>query len=210
MGDQKNLLLAIVISVAIILGSQFLLPGSKPPPQGTGQQTAGKTVPGGPSGRAPQVPGGTPGSTGGAAKPQVPGGTTKPSVPGAGSTVRAPAVPGTTAAKPAGQDRAAILKRVKRVRIETPKLNGSIALIGAKLDDLTLRKYRTELPKTSPPVELLEPFGAKNAYFAEYGWVSGDRTIALPNDKSAWTADRDVLAPGQPVTLRWDNGQGLK
>jgi len=70
--------------------------------------------------------------------------------------------------------------------------------------------YRAELPKSSPPVELLEPFGAKNAYFAEYGWVSGDKAVVLPNDKSVWTADRDVLAPGQPVTLSWNNGRGLK
>jgi YidC/Oxa1 family membrane protein insertase len=212
MADQKNLLLAIVISVAIILGSQFLLPGSKGPTPGTGPQTAGKTVPGVPSGRAPQIPGGAPGSTGGAVQPKAPGAgsTAKPGVPGAGSTARTPAVPGAGPVKQAGADRAALLKRVKRVRIETPKLRGSIALTGAKLDDLTLRKYRTELPKDSPKINLLEPFGAKNAYFAEYGWVSGDKTVKRPDDASVWTADRDVLAPGQPVTLRWDNGQGLK
>jgi YidC/Oxa1 family membrane protein insertase len=203
MADQKNLLLAIVISVAIILASQFLLPGTKPPPQGTAPQTAGKTVPGAPSGRAPQVPGttGAAGSTGGAVTP---------SAPGAGTTARAPVAPGAKPATPSGENREAILKRTKRVRIVTPKLHGSITLIGAKLDDLTLVNYRVELPKDSPPVELLEPFGAKNAYFAEYGWVAGNRSVALPNDKSVWTADRELLAPGQPVTFTWDNGQGLK
>ena len=42
MADQKNLLLAIVISVAIILVSQFLLPGNKPQPQPSGQQHEAK------------------------------------------------------------------------------------------------------------------------------------------------------------------------
>ncbi|MEJ2121193.1 MAG: membrane protein insertase YidC [Alphaproteobacteria bacterium] len=213
MGDQKNLLLAIVISVAIILVSQFLLPGNKPKPQQGGQQTAGKTVPGAPTGRAPQVPGstGAAGTSGGTT-----GGTAQPSVPGAGSTARAPSVPGAAPAVPAGESREKILARTKRVRIETPSLQGSISLTGAKLDDLTLVKYRTELAKTSPPVELLEPFGAKNAYFAEYGWVPGSGGAAavkasdLPNDKTVWTADRGVLAPGQPVTLTYDNGGGLK
>jgi hypothetical protein len=88
MADQKNLLLAIVISVAIILASQFLLPGSKhQPPPGTGQQTAGETVPGagtgGAGGRVPQVPGSTSaaGTTGSAVQPGT---------PRAGSSARAP------------------------------------------------------------------------------------------------------------------------
>jgi YidC/Oxa1 family membrane protein insertase len=208
MADQKNLLLAIVISVAIILASQFLLPGSKhQPPPGTGQQTAGETVPGagtgGAGGRVPQVPGSTSaaGTTGSAVQPGT---------PRAGSSARAPGVPGTVGGAPAEEDRAAILKRVKRLRIETPRLRGSIALTGAKLDDLVLRKYRVDLPKTSPPVTLLNPFGSPNAYFVEQGWVAADKTVALPSDNTLWTADRAELKPGQPVTLSWDNGQGLK
>jgi len=216
MADQKNLLLAIVISVAIILISQFLLPGSKPPPQG-GPQTAGATVPGG---AGPQAPGGA-GSAGGGAAPRAPGtpGTAGPSAPGSGSSARASGAPGTPgtpgtpgAAGAAGENRAAILRRSKRVRIDTPKLSGSIALTGARLDDVTLRRYRTELAKTSPNITLLEPEGAPNAYFVEFGWVTtnADKGIKRPGPTSVWTADREVLAPGRPVTLTWDNGEGLK
>ena len=118
-------------------------------------------------------------------------------------------VPGTVAAAP-GTNRAALLKKSQRVRIVTPRLKGSIALLGAKLDDLTMLGYRAELDMNSAKVDLLQPVGADNAYFVEYGWVASQKGIPLPGDKTLWAADRSELRPGQPVTLRWDNGQGLR
>ena len=205
MSDQKNLLLAIVISIAIVLGFQFLFV-DKQKPQATPPQTAGGVKTPGSTGaaRAPRAP------SAGAVKPLAPGSTAqpraaKPQIPGAG---RAPAVPGTAAAPGAG--RAALLKKSQRVRIVTPRLRGSIALLGAKLDDLTMLGYRSELDKNSAKVDLLQPAGADNAYFVEYGWVSSQKGITLPDDKTLWVANRSELGPGRPVTLSWDNGQGLR
>ncbi len=205
MADQKNLLIAIVISIAIVLGFQFLFV-DKPKPRATPPQTAGgPQTPGSTAGaRAPQAP------SAGAVKPLAPGSTAqpqapKPQAPGVG---RAPAVPGALAVP--GVKRAALLKKSQRVRIATPRLKGSIALLGAKLDDLTMLGYRIELDKNSAKVDLLQPVGADNAYFVEYGWVASQKGIALPGDQTLWTADRSELGPGQPVTLRWDNGQGLR
>jgi YidC/Oxa1 family membrane protein insertase len=40
--------------------------------------------------------------------------------------------------------------------------------------------------------------------------VPQDRTLAVPDNKTRWTADRTTLTPEQPVTLSWDNGHGLR
>jgi len=96
-----------------------------------------------------------------------------------------------------------------RVIIETPSLHGSISLTGARLDDLTLRKYHTEVDPNSPEVILLSPVSGPSPYFVEFGWIAEDSTIALPDATTVWQASSDRLSPETPVTLTWDNGQGL-
>ncbi|MGH6885010.1 MAG: membrane protein insertase YidC, partial [Geminicoccales bacterium] len=51
---------------------------------------------------------------------------------------------------------------------------------------------------------------APNPYFAEFGWVASDDATAVPARETVWQADREELRPDQPVTLAWDNGQGLR
>jgi YidC/Oxa1 family membrane protein insertase len=75
---------------------------------------------------------------------------------------------------------------------------------------VTLSTYRQTTNPDSPPIVLLEPFGTPNAYYAESGWVAEDPAVAVPDGKTKWTADRGQLTPEQPVTLTWDNGQGLR
>jgi YidC/Oxa1 family membrane protein insertase len=94
-----------------------------------------------------------------------------------------------------------------RVTIDTPALQGSIALKGGRLDDLFLKDYRDTISKTSPPVELFRPEGAKDAYFADFGWSGG---APMPGPLTVWRETSGAtLSPGAPVTLSWDNGQGL-
>ena len=50
-----------------------------------------------------------------------------------------------------------IIAASPRVTIDTPSIKGSIALKGARIDDVTLVKYETDDPK-SPAVELLSPW----------------------------------------------------
>ena len=57
-----------------------------------------------------------------------------------------------------------------RIAVDTPSLSGSIALKGARIDDLLLRKYAETTDKGSPPVELFRPEGAEHAWFADFGW----------------------------------------
>ena len=106
---------------------------------------------------------------------------------------------------------AALAEDPARVKIETGAVDGSIRLKGARFDDLNLRRYRTEVRKDSPEINLLQPVGVMNPYYAEFGWVadSGQMT-ALPNADTVWTqSGGDTLSFGKPVTLTWDNGQGL-
>jgi YidC/Oxa1 family membrane protein insertase len=95
-----------------------------------------------------------------------------------------------------------------RIRIESPRLHGSIALTGGRIDMLTLATYRESLDAQSGEVQLLKPVGDSNAYFAELGVLAAN--AKAPTASSVWQADRDVLTPETPVTLRWDNGQGLQ
>ena len=97
------------------------------------------------------------------------------------------------------RDRAAVLAETPRVRIETPTLRGSINLRGPRVDDLVLVRHKETIAKDSQPIRLLSPGGAKDAYFAGFGW-RGEGLGAPPAD-AVWTASAPVLAPGRPVRL---------
>ena len=152
--DQRNLILAIVLSTAIIVGWMILQPILFPMPAPTPQQQQAQ--------QQQQQ-----------AQPQQP-------APGA----EAPAVPGTVEGEtPALVDRAAALARSPRIPIESRALKGSIALKGGRIDDIVLAKYRERVEPGSPNIVLLSPRGAAHAYFAELGWTGketdlpGDDTV---------------------------------
>jgi YidC/Oxa1 family membrane protein insertase len=177
--EQRNLLLAIVLSVGILIVFQFAFERMRPP----------------------QPPGSPPGTP-----------VTTSSSPTTGPTPSAPGVPttapGVAPAKPV-QTREAALAEQQRVKISTPRLHGSIDLLGARLDDLTLATYHETVDPKSPEVVLLSPLGTENPYIAEFGWVATTPDIKLPGPKTRWAASDALLTPTTPVTLTWDNGHGL-
>lgn len=118
------------------------------------------------------------------------------------------AMPGEEKDETAPRSRAERIAGVPRVRIDTPKLHGSLSLLGGRIDDLTLARYRVEPDPAGPEVTLLSPAGDAQAYFAQSGWLA-DGKVTLPDDKTMWKADRDTLRPGEPVTLRWQSPDGL-
>jgi YidC/Oxa1 family membrane protein insertase len=120
-----------------------------------------------------------------------------------------PSTAGPVAATPkALQNQAAVLRSTPRVRIETPSLQGSLNLKGAQLDDLVLVRQRQTIAKNSPPVRLLSPIGARDAYVASFGWVG--QGSAVPDLSTIWTADGSTLSPGHPVTLMTQTPDGVR
>jgi len=118
-------------------------------------------------------------------------------------------VPGTAQQATVSRDQA--LAATKRIRIETPVIDGTLNLVGAQFDDIRLKNYRETVDPKSPEIALLNPSGSVGGYFAEQGFVAAAGTTAkLPDPKTEWQAPADaVLSPGKPVTLTWDNGEGL-
>lgn len=101
-----------------------------------------------------------------------------------------------------------VLSSTPRIKIASPNLQGSISLVGARIDDISLPQYKETTNADSPDITLLSPARTNNAYFAEFGWLSSDK-IDLPNSKTLWSSDKDVLEVNSKVTLNWVNGQGV-
>ncbi|HET9175718.1 MAG TPA: membrane protein insertase YidC [Pseudolabrys sp.] len=186
MSDNKNTILAIVLSALVLIGWQYFFAGpqekSRQEQLQTQQQKQNVPAPGQPS----QQP--SPAGT-----PQVPG---QPGAP----------------AHTAPVDRAAALSGSPRVPIATGSLQGSIALKGGRIDDLALVKFRETVDPKSPPIVLLSPSGTADPFYAEFGWTgAAGATVKLPTSETVWKqAGSGALGVGQPVILTYDNGEGLE
>jgi YidC/Oxa1 family membrane protein insertase len=99
-----------------------------------------------------------------------------------------------------------------RVAVETPRMKGSIALKGARIDDVSLTGYHETVDPNSPPIVFLSPFGTEDAFYAEFGWVNGTgQNAKLPTFDTVWRQDGSgALTTNSPITLSWDNGEGLE
>ncbi|MGE8940413.1 membrane protein insertase YidC [Leptospira interrogans] len=185
--NQKNLLIAIVLSIVVLLGWQMFYASPKMQEEQARRQTQQQTT----------SPSGVPAPGAETTGVPTPGGVTAP-----GAAVG----PGGLA-----PTRAAALAASPRVAIDTPAVGGSIALKGGRIDDLVLKRYRETVDPNSPNVILLSPAEGPNAYFAEYGWVAPPGSSArLPDRETVWQMEGSgTLTPQTPITLVWDNGQGL-
>ncbi|MEI7804126.1 MAG: membrane protein insertase YidC [Hyphomicrobiales bacterium] len=188
MNDQKNTILAVVLSALVLISWQYFvgMPQMEKQKQEQAQKQAQVTLPAQPGQPAPAA--------------AQPGG--------------APVIPG-QAAPPAAviaATRAATISATPRIRIDTPSLNGSIALKGGRIDDLSLVKYRETVDPKSPAIVLLSPSGSPEPFYAEFGWVAATGTTAkLPGPDTVWTqAGSNALGVGQPVKLTYNNGDGLE
>lgn len=106
-------------------------------------------------------------------------------------------------------EHAAPIDRGPSIKINTPSLHGSIALIGARFDDLTLVKFRQTEAQDSGEVTLLSSAAGAGAYFAEIGVLPSDAAIRVPDATTRWQTDGTELTAGKTVTLTWNNGAGL-
>src|SRR5690606_18878316 len=179
--NQNNLLIAVVLSMALLFGWQMFyaeprIQAERERLEQVKQQEAAKQ----------------------------PDAQQQPAVPGAPATLDAPKI----APPPTVLTREDALALSPRVKIETPSPTGSIALKGGRVDDLHLVKYRETVDPKSPTVVLFSPGEFKNAYFAEYGWLApASSQIKTPDRDTLWQAEGSnaTLTPSSPVTLVWDN-----
>lgn len=180
MGDNKNFVLFAVISMAILFGYNFLF--LKP------QQEAYEAE---------------------LARQQAEQATQAPREDALAPREAAPM--DVDSAENAGMERSPALEDAGNVIIRNPELAGSLSLRGARFDDILLVNHKVSKEKNAGNVRLLSPLGNPDAYYVRFGWsASGQNADFVPTGSSAWTADNDTLAPGQPVTLAWDNGDGVR
>jgi YidC/Oxa1 family membrane protein insertase len=207
MTDNKNTFLAIVLSAIVLLAWQFFvgMPQMEKQRQQAQQQQQAQKQPTPTPGTPVPAPGTAP-TPGEAGAPPAPGSAPAPGQAGA------PQTPGQTV--PGGQvfTREAVLAATPRIAVDTPQLKGSIALKGARLDDLALKQFRETVDPKSPPIVLLSPSGTEHPFYGEFGWVRGAGVTAkLPDTETVWRQEGSGdLAVGKPVTLVWDNGEGLE
>jgi YidC/Oxa1 family membrane protein insertase len=187
MTDQKNTLLAIVLSAIVLIVWQYFfgLPHmqrqeAQKPPQ---TQTQTQNVP----------------------------------TPAPGSAPSTVPVPGQPAAAPGAQQpltREAALKQSVRVPIDTPSIKGSISLKGGRIDDISLSQFHETVDPKSPIVVLLSPSESPQPFYAEFGWVAasgaGAKPPALPGADTVWRQEGSgALTPERPIVLTYSNNEGL-
>ena len=97
-----------------------------------------------------------------------------------------------------------------RIPFKNNAISGSVNLVGAKIDDLILLKYKETVEKNSCDVVLLSPADTKEVYYAEFGWVTNDKKIEIPNNKTIWNAESKMLTPNNKINLTWSNAKGIK
>jgi YidC/Oxa1 family membrane protein insertase len=184
--NNRNFLLAMALSIMVLFTWQafFVKPEAE-----RAQQEAVQQAQNNPAQQQPAMPG----------APPQPGVAQAPS-----GTPAAPAVA-------PGLNRDAVIAASPRIGIDTPSLKGSIALKGARIDDLVLKEFRVSVKPGSQNVILFSPSGSPEPYYVEHGWAAApDAGVKVPTPDTVWTSEANAaLAPGKPVTLTYDNGEGV-
>ncbi len=197
MTDNRNTILAVILSGLVLIGWQYFFNIPQMEKQRATEQAQKQLQSPNPAqpGATPATPGTTPGST--------------PPQPGTATPSTTPAIANATAQPPVSRE--AAIGASSRIKIETPQLNGSISLKGARLDDLELNKFRVTVDPQSAPIVLFSPSGTAEPYYAEFGWVAAaGANVKMPDQNTQWQQDGNgALTPGNPVTLKYDNGEGL-
>lgn len=189
MTDNRNTILAVILSGLVLIGWQvfFNIPQmEKQRAQSQLQAELAKPTP-------QTEPGATP-QTGAAPTPSA-------NAPAANQPASAAVV----------VSRDTAISGTPRIKIETPRLSGSISLKGARVDDLSLVQFRDTVDPTSPAIVLFSPSNTAAPYYAEFGWVAASGSTAkIPDQNTLWQQEGSgSLSPSSPVTLKYDNGDGL-
>jgi YidC/Oxa1 family membrane protein insertase len=135
-----------------------------------------------------------------------------PNAPAAVTTTTEAITPPALATEAPGVPPAPEQAQAPRLMIDTPRLKGTISLLGGRIDDLAMKNYTKTRDPASGIVTLLSPVGEPQAYYALYGWTPAGTLGSddVPSPNTLWSqVGTDTLTPQTPVTLQWDNGKGL-
>jgi YidC/Oxa1 family membrane protein insertase len=92
-----------------------------------------------------------------------------------------------------------------RVQLDAPAVEGSISLLGARIDDVQLKGFydtveAKEARLQSAEVKLMAPEGTTNAFYATVAWTTPSSTT----DDVVWTqTSTGPLTPSNPLTLTY-------
>jgi YidC/Oxa1 family membrane protein insertase len=186
MTDNRNTILAVILSGLVLIGWQYFFNIPQMEKQRAAQQAQSELV-----------------------KPTPQPGSTTPQTGTAPAPSATPAANQPASAAPVSRDTA--IAAAPRVKIDTPRLSGSISLKGARIDDLALVQFRETVDPASPAIVLFSPSGTAEPYYAEFGWVpAAGSTVRIPDQTTLWQQEGSgSLTPNSPVTLKYDNGEGL-
>jgi YidC/Oxa1 family membrane protein insertase len=189
MNDNRNTILAIILSGLVLIAWQYFYYMPQMERQRAAQQAQTELA------KAQQQQ-----------QPQNNNASSAPTAPANGPAAAPPAATGAPIVP-----RETEITSTPRIKIETPRLTGSIALKGGRLDDLSLVQYRETVDPASPPIVLFSPSNTANPYYAEMGWVpTAGSTVRLPDLNTVWQQEgSNNLTPDSPVVLKYDNGDGL-
>lgn len=177
--ENRNMILAISLSMAVLFGWQMFVVGPELEKEAALQQAIAEQEAADAANDAPQVDPDAVAAAAGTASGEI-------RVSEAAPQVSAP-----------------------RIIIDAPLVSGSISLAGLRIDDIMLKAYQETQDPDSDNIQFLLKTDTETPFFAEFGWAAAEATQPMPKADTLWTASAMVLSPGAPVTLSWDNGNGL-
>src|SRR6202050_1831805 len=137
--DNRTTILAVILSGLVLIAWQYFYNVPQMEKQRAAQQAQSEMV-------KPAA---------GAASTATPSTATPATAPQAGAiNAPSPPTPPQPATAAAVIDREAAIAATPRVKIDTPRLIGSISLKGARIDDLSLVQFRETVDPASPAILL--------------------------------------------------------
>ena len=166
MDNQKNLLLAVIFSIAVLIGYDFFF-APKKELQSNLNDIKNDTLP----------------------KKQ-------------GTESEAPSISEKLSSKSNNSN-----FNEKRVSFKSQRLEGSINLYGATIDEIILSDYFETINKEKK-IKLLQKENSSSPYFLRMGWASTNKSLKLPNKDSLWKSLKNVNT-NETIQLEWNNNQGI-
>ena len=101
------------------------------------------------------------------------------------------------------------IKKSDRIKIENNNIIGSISLVGGLIDDISFKNHKQKVDGDKN-IEFLNPAQTENGFYVESGWASIGNEVKVPTKNSKWQVEGNkILTNTSPVTLMWDNQEGV-